>query len=868
MLIALAEFMSILCLVIARTSSYKRKILDYSGDNQNVVGWVKFRRPKNRVAQYITRILNRLESEHDCVLFPCYISSGSNTFCGDLSRLSPDEGRSHGVMDGFAFVDIIDIFQWFLTERIRTLSLILPSGNSDRVNRIMQFVEKRRVRYIPSAVKNSCKVVFLGVGTNSWLPAVKDMGPREFREPSMIDWVQLTDDTHLDPRFTDANCVVLSLPSDPADVRKVSNIITGWDPNIVVFDAHPKRNFPRHVTDALRNHRTNWSWELNTSALGSPQSRLRSIHVSVLGKVPPKSQMAILYLLEVYLPLSITNIMDYKPIDVNLLEGDFQVKSASPVSVFEPTGLGYIHIPRDRVSLGVRWQRLGVEYVVKSANKGKVVVRSPLKELSFNLEEGKCLPTNYQVFSPHGVSFPVSTESWPSGIGHTLIFDSSLGRVRSLSMMECWLLQGGAVSDYPRASASTETVNRILEGTQPALQLYLAGLAVGTYFHLSSHEDFSGLGATSHTNCHSNTLRLMPGPRRPQYTRPDMNTWNRRNDRTRHETRAQRGNSRRDFPRLETISRNLIRLLRHGPRRGEQDLHLNRSDGGSVALDTLAQHPTFTERNATFDEINQLVGSDEPSNKLRFDVYNAEDGARMVRAYNGHSLDGIIRPGNATMPLTQPFIIHGTTLENAKLILSDGLRLLGDRRDHHFVDSTYSQRQHLYLRSSSAKEVWLVFDVSIAENIGCAFTKLRNEVIISSGVDGFIPGSAINSCRNRKRQYLDSHALQQDPPRMVVTPPEGAHHPAHTDDDPSADHLIPIASDSESSIPPNQTARRTPSVGRPNTASTATSKSSPVVPVLNPNPSQATQPSRLSLPSPARSSTRFPPPATAVPPGR
>ena len=184
MLIALAEFMSILCLVIARTSSYKRKILDYAGDNQNVVGWVKFRRPKNRVAQYITRILNRLESEHDCVLFPCYISSGSNTFCGDLSRLSPDEGRSHGVMDGFAFVDIIDIFQWFLTERIRTLSLILPSGNSDRVNRIMQFVEKRRVRYIPSAVKKQMKRGFSwGLVRTHGFPLLRIWGPANFANP-------------------------------------------------------------------------------------------------------------------------------------------------------------------------------------------------------------------------------------------------------------------------------------------------------------------------------------------------------------------------------------------------------------------------------------------------------------------------------------------------------------------------------------------------------------------------------------------------------------------------------------------------------------------------------------------------------------
>ena len=105
-------------------------------------------------------------------------------------------------------------------------------------------------------------------------------------------------------------------------------------------------------------------------------------------------------------------------------------------SVLEPTGLGYIHLPRDRPSLGARWQKSGTEYVVKYTHDNKVTVHSPLRELVFNVADGKLLPTNYQVFSTQGVSFPVARESWPSGLGHTLIFDSNLGRARSLSMKE------------------------------------------------------------------------------------------------------------------------------------------------------------------------------------------------------------------------------------------------------------------------------------------------------------------------------------------------------------------------------------------------------------------------------------------------
>ena len=45
-LIALAEYLSILCFLITRSFHYKHKILAYAGDNQNVVTWIKYRKPK------------------------------------------------------------------------------------------------------------------------------------------------------------------------------------------------------------------------------------------------------------------------------------------------------------------------------------------------------------------------------------------------------------------------------------------------------------------------------------------------------------------------------------------------------------------------------------------------------------------------------------------------------------------------------------------------------------------------------------------------------------------------------------------------------------------------------------------------------
>ena len=153
MLIALAEYLSILCLFIVKAPDYRNKILAYAGDNKNVVGWIKYRKPKNRVAQYFTRILNRIETEFTCVVFPCYISSGNNVFCDELSRMTPEQSLKHGCDAGYSFVDVLTTFQWYLSERLTSLSLVLPTDPPGRVMRIMQFVENRRVRSIPKHVE-------------------------------------------------------------------------------------------------------------------------------------------------------------------------------------------------------------------------------------------------------------------------------------------------------------------------------------------------------------------------------------------------------------------------------------------------------------------------------------------------------------------------------------------------------------------------------------------------------------------------------------------------------------------------------------------------------------------------------------------
>ena len=101
-------------------------------------------------------------------------------------------------------------------------------------------------------------------------------------------------------------------------------------------------------------------------------------------------------------------------------------------------------------------------------------------------EELVCLPhsqlksiaENYQVFSVHGVSFHVGKLFYPSGYSHTLIFDPEYGRVRSLTALETWPLQGGLESTFPSSSIDyRETA--LLTATPLALQIYLTGLCLG-----------------------------------------------------------------------------------------------------------------------------------------------------------------------------------------------------------------------------------------------------------------------------------------------------------------------------------------------------------------------------------------------------
>ena len=134
----------------------------------------------------------------------------------------------------------------------------------------------------------------------------------------------------------------------------------------------------------------------------------------------------------------------------------------------------------------------------------------------------------------------------------------------------------------------------------------------------------------------------------------------------------------------------------------------------------------------------------------------------------------------------------------------------------------------------------------------------------TSGANGDVGKSVADSRWSSKRQYLDPTALRAAPPEMVaIHPPSGAYSPTHTDDDPAADHVGPIASETERSpsrrspITPNQTARPSWPPGDSRRVTTATSKSSPTPPLTPSKAPTSRPPSTSALPIPILDSTRL-----------
>ena len=167
--ISLSEFLGFLCFLTVRASEYTEKLIAYAGDNQNVAQWIKFRRRKNRIAQYFCRISNRLEVEYSFAVFSCYISSSRNAVGDKSSRISMPECSEYARSQGLELVDALTTPRWFLAERRWRRPLVLSCDSPDRVRLIMQFSEKRIIRHISPPISDSAHLPFVGLAADAWV---------------------------------------------------------------------------------------------------------------------------------------------------------------------------------------------------------------------------------------------------------------------------------------------------------------------------------------------------------------------------------------------------------------------------------------------------------------------------------------------------------------------------------------------------------------------------------------------------------------------------------------------------------------------------------------------------------------------------
>ena len=264
--------------------------------------------------------------------------------------------------------------KWFLSERLRIRSLVLPTDPPDRVQRIMQFVEKRIIRSIPQRVKADCSIIFLGYGPTRWREAITASVTQGFNEPLVVPWPSESPGGSPGGIFSNSRvgCIVFSAPENVKDAGFVAKLINQTSPSVLVCDSHPVRSLHKALSLSLSCDRTLWSWLINSASLGSPQSRLRNIHISGKGKVNPRSQMASLYLLSVCIPSSIYDCLVPSTDSQHFLEGELNITSGHSTLLVEPESIGYIHLNRDRPTRGAKWSSRGLELVIQNVSGEKL----------------------------------------------------------------------------------------------------------------------------------------------------------------------------------------------------------------------------------------------------------------------------------------------------------------------------------------------------------------------------------------------------------------------------------------------------------------------------------------------------------------
>ena len=99
-IISITELLAFVVLACHRQGHWGGELVLYVTDNFNVRSWLHKRRPSNRIASLLVRLVQRLESEGNFTVQPIYIRTYHNQLADWLSRESLDTVKAQLEADG------------------------------------------------------------------------------------------------------------------------------------------------------------------------------------------------------------------------------------------------------------------------------------------------------------------------------------------------------------------------------------------------------------------------------------------------------------------------------------------------------------------------------------------------------------------------------------------------------------------------------------------------------------------------------------------------------------------------------------------------------------------------------------------------
>lgn len=157
-----------------------------------------------------------------------------------------------------------------------------------------------------------------------------------------------------------------------------------------------------------------------------------------------------------------------------------------------------------------------------------------------------------------------------------------------------------------------------------------------------------------------------------------------------------------------------------------------------------------------------LLGTADSEGLRRLDVYDAHGGKR-ARPLQRHIIPGICPPTSNFAHLAQNYSVRGTTSSPPKMILTDGYRLVSDRKESHLVGGSYSDWQHLRLKIANRGKNMA------SPSSGYPIRKLDNDGVVSPGAASFVRQSEIFTALPSSDQRLHMADLAAPTPSRPPT---------------------------------------------------------------------------------------------------